>query len=144
MIRPLIVAQGLKIPTFAIFDADGDKILKTENRTRHHRDNVALLLLLGGDENDTFPTGPVWGDRFVAWPSDLGQFVETEFCVYLGVQGNLKFDALKCKANAKCGLAGGLEKNAIYIGSLLSLLKEEGTGSGSLDQLCEEIINFGA
>lgn len=144
MIRPLIIAQGLKIPTFTIFDADGDKILKPENRTKHHRDNAALLRLLGGDENDLFPTGPVWGDRFVAWPSDLGHFVETEFIVSLGVQGNLKFDALKGKANAECGFAGDLGKNVIYIGALLSLLKEEGASSGCLDQLCEKIIAFGA
>jgi len=144
IIRPLIIAQGLKIPTFTIFDADGDKILKPENRTRHHRDNAALLRLLGGDENDLFPTGPVWGDRFVAWPSDLGSFVETEFIVSLGVQGNLKFGALKGKANAECGFAGDLGKNAIYIGALLSMLQEGGANSGSLDQLCEKIIEFGA
>jgi hypothetical protein len=86
----------------------------------------------------------VWGDRFVAWPSDLGSFVETEFIVSLGVQGNLKFDALKGKANAECGFAGDLGKNAIYIGALLSMLQEGGANSGSLDQLCEKIIEFGA
>jgi predicted ATP-binding protein involved in virulence len=144
IIRPLIVAQGLNIPTFTIFDADGDKILKTENRTRHHRDNVALLRLLGGDENDVFPTGAVWGNRFVVWPSDLGQFVEREFIVSLDTQGKMKFDALKNKANAECGFAGDLGKNAIYIGTLLSLLKEENAVSSSLDQLCEKIIDFGA
>ncbi len=144
MIRPLIVAQGLKIPTFAVFDADGDKIAKAENRTRHHRDNVALLRLLGGDESDPFPTGPVWGGSFVTWPSDLGQFVETEFVLSLGVQGNLKFDAVKGKANAECGFAGDLGKNAIYIGALLSLARDAGAGSESLDRLCEQIMEFGA
>jgi len=143
MIRPLIIAQVLNIPTLTIFDADGDKILRTEHRTRHHRDNVALLRLLGGDESDPFPTGPVWGGSFVIWPSDLAQLIEGEFVISLGVQGNLKFAALKDKANAECGFAGDLEKNAIYIGTLLSLLMEGGANSGSLDRLCEEILAFG-
>src|SRR6202162_466264 len=50
MIRPAIIAQGLGIPVLAVVDADANKIIKQENRTRHHRDNVALLRLFDGDE----------------------------------------------------------------------------------------------
>jgi putative ATP-dependent endonuclease of OLD family len=61
MIRPTIIAQGLGIPVFAVVDADGDKVLKPENRTRHHRDNIALIRLFKGDEKDCFPvTTPGW------------------------------------------------------------------------------------
>ncbi|HWA94409.1 MAG TPA: AAA family ATPase [Terracidiphilus sp.] len=143
MIRPLLVAQGLRMPTFSIFDADGDKVGDASKRTRHHRDNVALLRLIGGDENDPFPTGPVWGGSYAIWPSDLGDNVEREFIVSLGIQGNLKFEALKGQANAECGFAGDLGKNVVYIGKLLGLLQEAGAKSPTLDRLCDEIIAFG-
>src|SRR5713226_2888871 len=87
MIRPAIIAHGLKIPVFAVVDADGDKIIKPENRTRHHRDNLALIRLFNGDENILFPIAPVWLDDFVLWPSDLADTLKREFIVALGIQG---------------------------------------------------------
>ena len=106
MIRPAIIAQGLRIPTFAIVDADGDKIIKPENRTRHHRDNQALIRLFGADEGDTFPVATIWLGNFVMWPSNLADTIEREFIVALGVQGAEQFEDLRNKASLACGNAG--------------------------------------
>lgn len=144
MIRPAIIAQGLGIPVFAVADADGDKILKLETRTRHHRDNVALLRLFKGNELDMFPIAPVWLDDFVLWPSNLADAVEREFIVALGVQGAEQLEHMKNLARSVCGNAGDLEKNAVYIGSLLASLKDAKVTSTSLDRLCEKIVAFGA
>jgi hypothetical protein len=144
MIRPAIIAQGLGIPVFAAVDADGDKIQKPENRTRHHRDNVALIRLFKGDEADLFPVTTCWLSNFVMWPSDLAQTVKREFIEALGVQGAEQFDHMRSEASFACGDAGDLGKNAVYIGNLLELLKEAGVTSWSLDQLCERIITFGS
>ena len=49
---------------------------------------------------------------------------------------------MKTQSSAECGDAGGLEKNTVYIGNLLELLKEAKVTSKSLDRLCEMIIAF--
>ena len=79
MIRPAIIAQGLGIPVLAVVDADGDKIIKVENRTRHHRDNLALLRVFNGDEKEVFPVMTYWLGNFVMWPSTLVDTIKTEF-----------------------------------------------------------------
>jgi len=143
MIRPAIIAQGLGIPTVAVVDADGDKIEKPDDRTRHHRDDIALIRIFGADEGDLFPVAPVSLNNFVMWPSNLADTVEREFIVALGVQGAEQFEDMQNKASLACGNAGGLSKNMVYIGNLLRLLKERGVTSHSLDKLCENIITFG-
>ena len=142
MIRPAIIAQGLGIPVFAVIDADGDQIIKPENRTRHHRDNVALIRLFNGDENYPFPVTTSWLSNFVMWPANLADTVNREFIEALGIQGAEQFEHMRNKATLECGNAGDLGKNAVYIGNLLELLKEAGATSRSLDRLCERIIAF--
>ena len=142
MIRPAIVALGLRIPVFAVVDADGDKIEKPENQTRHHRDNGALVRLFNGDEADLFPVTTCWLSNLVMWPSDLAATVEREFVEALGVQGAEQFDQMRNEASLECGNAGGLNKNAVYIGNLLERLKETGVTSPSLDKVCERIVEF--
>jgi putative ATP-dependent endonuclease of the OLD family len=142
MIRPAILAQGLGIPVFAVVDADGDKILDPDVRTRHHRDNAALIRLFNGDVEHLFPVTTCWLGNFVMWPSNLADAVKREFVEALGVQGAERFEHMRNQASAECGDAGNLEKNAVYIGNLLELLKEAGVTSRSLDRLCEAIITF--
>ncbi|MGB0014131.1 MAG: AAA family ATPase [Candidatus Sulfotelmatobacter sp.] len=144
MIRPAIIAQGLGIPVLAVADADANKIIKAENRTRHHRDNVALLRLFNGSEGDVFPVATLWLENLVLWPSDLADTFEREFVVALGIQGAEKFEEIRNKASSTCGDAGDLGKNAIYIANLLALTKDAGATSNSLDKLCERIIAFGS
>jgi putative ATP-dependent endonuclease of the OLD family len=144
MIRPAIIAQGLGIPVFAVVDADADKIEDPKNRTRHHRDNAALIRLFNGDENHLFPPTTCWLSNFVMWPSNLADTVNREFIEALGVQGAEQFEYMQNQASLECGNAGDLKKNAVYIGNLLERLKEAGVTSRSLDQLCERIITFGS
>jgi putative ATP-dependent endonuclease of OLD family len=154
LIRPAIIALGLKIPLLVVFDADGDKLTKTDAsgqkvdnpsvRLDHERDNRALLRLLGGDENNLFPTGVLWCDQLVVWPSDLGDTVKREFIISLGAQGQQQFDVIRGRANSDAGNAGGLEKNSVYIGYLLQRLHEAGATSASLDKLCDFILSFPA
>ena len=142
MIRPAIIAQGLGIPVFAVVDADADQIEDARNRTRHHRDNTALIRLFNGDEKDLFPVTNYWLSNLVLWPSNLADTVSREFIEALGVQGAEQFEHMRNQASIECGNAGGLGKNAVYIGNLLELLKQAGVTSRSLDRLCETIIAF--
>jgi len=144
MIRPAIIAQGLRIPVLAIVDADGDKVEDKNIRTRHHRDNTALLRLFKGDATDLFPITTQWLDNLVLWPSDLADTAKREFIEALGIQGKERFEELQTCARAGCGDAGDLDKNALYIGTLLSLLVDKNVTSRSLDMVCEKIIKLGA
>jgi predicted ATP-dependent endonuclease of OLD family len=152
LMRPTIIALGLDIPVMAIIDADGDKLTRTnkvtgakedspELRTMHERENKAMLRLLGGDETNVFPTGVLWYDRLVVWPSDFADTVKREFIVALGPQGDERFKAAEEFARADAGFAGDLEKNTMYIGYLLERLFEQKVTSPSLDRICQQIIS---
>lgn len=152
LIRPAIIALGLQIPVMVIIDADGDKLTKInkatgaqednkEARLAHEHDNKAMLRLFGGDETNTFPTGTLWNDRLIVWPSDLADTAKREFIIALGPQGEAQFKAIEEAAQADAGWAGGLEKNTMYIGFLLSRLFSAKVTSPSLDRACEQIVS---
>ena len=151
LIRPSIIALGLHIPVMAIFDADGNKLTKTnkvtgvqednpEARASHEHDNKAMLRLFGQDENEFFPTGTLWSDGLVVWPSDFANTVRSEFILALGLQGAEQFKAVEDAARADAGCAGDLGKNTMYIGFLLTRLSAKGITSKSLDRVCDLII----
>jgi hypothetical protein len=153
LIRPTIIALGLEIPMMAIIDADGNKLTKTNKKTGakednidarrlHESDNRAMIRLLGEDENNVFPTGTLWHERLIVWPSDLADIVRSEFIVALGPQGEAHFKAIEEASRADAGFAGDLEKNTMYIGFLLSRLFAENVRSPSLDRVCEQIISL--
>jgi len=108
----------------------------------HEHDNRALLRLFGEDETNVFPTGTLWHKRLIVWPSDFADIVRSEFIVALGLQGEAQFKAIEEGARTDAGCAGGLEKNTMYIGFLLTRLSAKGVTSLSLDRACEQIISL--
>lgn len=131
LLQPLLIAKGLEIPVFTIFDSDTG----TDRQAEHERDNIALLRALGGDVTTPFPTMTIWTDQFVAWSTNFGEVVQSE----------LDPDAWKAAndfASAECGMAKDLGKNSLHIGARLAWLWEKKLTSPSLDQLCEKVISF--
>jgi hypothetical protein len=135
----------------AIIDADGDKLMKLNKSTgmkeddpqvrpKHEHDNRAMSRLLGEDDNNLFPSGMLRGKRLVVWPSDFADSVKKDFIEALDPQGAEQFDQTIEKARTEAGHAGDLEKNTMYIGSLLAALKDKGAGSALLDRLCDQIL----
>ena len=140
LIRPLIIAQKMEIPVFVVFDCDGDKLQHKDParaaqiRAVHERDNRAIFTLVGGPVNDPFPAATEWGDRYAAWPGDLGRCVKDEAGEHWEPAGNA--------ASAVCGGSGGLQKNTLHIGARLKELHRRGAGTDTLDRLCNEIVEF--
>ena len=140
LIRPFIIARKMDIPTFLMFDCDGDKIHHADaaraasNRKLHERDNRALFTLVGIASDDLFPVVPVWNDCCAAWPNDLGACVESDAGEHWMPAGNV--------ASVSCGGAGGLQKNTLHIGARLRELRRLGAGTNTLDKLCEAIVDF--
>lgn len=137
LIEPIVIAQALDIPVFALFDADGNKANPNE-RACHERDNKALLRLLGGNDADPFPNAVVWGTSYVQWPTNFGDVLRTEVGVTV-------WDRTFGQATTGLGNPeGSYIKNPVHIGDHLDLLKEQGHTPASLDRLCAEIIRFAA
>lgn len=137
LIEPIIIAQTLEIPVFALFDADGNKT-KASERTQHEKDNKALLKLLGGNDAVPFPDATVWGPSYVQWPTNLSDLLKTEM-------GATVWDQTFGEATKGLGNPeGSYLKNPVHIGDHIDMLKAKGHTPASLDRLCAEIIRFAA
>ncbi len=137
MVYPLAIAKSLEIPTYVVFDADGDKIEKDERRAQHERDNAALLRLSGVRNPQPFPGGIFQTDSLTMWPTDIGSTMRQDF----GAENWGRIEGQVRRDRQLVG-APGLEKNPIFIGLVLAALFEAGERSGVLDQLCNRIIAF--
>jgi putative ATP-dependent endonuclease of OLD family len=138
LMTPLIMAQELGIPTFVIFDADGNKTAHTK---RHEKDNKALLTLLNGNSNEPFPDSTVWHTNFVVWSHNFGHTLRSEVET---IQHGL-WDQTYTETTKDLGIddaSGQHAKNIVHIGNHLTLLKQKGIDIPSLTKLCDTILDF--
>ena len=133
LLQPLVIAKRMRIPTYLIFDADGDKPDKGGSRIKHEKDNKALLALVGCDQADPMPQSTRWGKGFTMWNSDLGTTVKEDL-------GSSVWSKFQLKADNRYGHAGGLRKNSLHIGASLAFAWNEGLRSRRLKKLCDAIL----
>lgn len=136
LLRPAMIAKGMNIPFFVVFDADG--AVQDKYKAMHKRDNGRLLRLLGGDENVPFPAVTVWGSNYVQWSTDITESVENDLISSLGPEA---YEDIKNEARTEFGLEPNLGKNSLFIGHLLYLAKERGGTCQSLEQLATSILS---
>lgn len=134
LLQPVVIAKYMGIPTYLVFDADADKPDKSGSRTKHEKDNKALLTLAGISDPDPMPNDTLWGTGLTMWHSDIGAIVETEI-------GADDWAAFRAEADKRYGHAGGLRKNTLHIGASLAFAWEADKRSPSLERLCAEILN---
>ena len=134
LLQPVVISKHMKIPTYVVFDSDGDKPDRNGSRVKHKKDNQALLSLAGEPFHEPFPKKSIWGKGVTMWHSDIGSIVENE----VGEQDWKKF---REKADISYGHTGGLRKNTLHIGDSLVFAWEDGKRSPSLERLCDEILN---
>ena len=133
MLRPVVIAKRIGIPTFVVFDSDADE-QHQDNRAKHEKDNKTLLALLGKANENPLPTTSLWGPGFVMWRSNIGALIRAEI-------GAAEWSAFQAEADKQYGHAGGLRKNTLHIGFCLAQAWESGKKSPSLERLCNEILN---
>ena len=133
MLKPLVIAKHMRIPTFIIFDSDRDE-QNPARRLKHERDNKALLALIGMVGESPMPTKSLWGKGFVMWHSNIGAIVSEEI-------GATDWKIYQAEADKQYGQAGSLRKNSLHIGASLTLAWDAGKRSPSLARLCGEILN---
>ena len=134
MIRPLIVCQQLGIPVLVVFDTDADKPDKSGSRSKHKKDNLAILKLCKMAAHDPLPKHTIWGDLVVGWHSDIGDVVRSEI-------GKEKWDEIKAACDTEFGSVGGLKKNPMFVAEVITQAWYEGLQSCSLDRLCKLITD---
>ncbi|MCK1425835.1 TOPRIM nucleotidyl transferase/hydrolase domain-containing protein [Bradyrhizobium sp. 87] len=135
ILQLLTIAQELEIPSFVIFDADGD-VTHPDRRRRQELDNQALLtaLQLGCA---AFPPEIVWDDCCAIWPNNIEDSIR------------LCFDAAdweRITNEARRAIdpsAGGLGKNPALIGELLAVAWAEGKRPDVLMELMKRLKAFG-
>jgi len=133
LIQPLAIAVELGVPAFVVFDADDDT-QRADHRTKHEKDNRALMTLLGVN-GSPFPAANVLGQNHAIWKTNLTDTVKADFQV-------ADYDRLTNAARLFYAQEGGLEKNDLFIADWLSAARTSNLASATLGQLCQAIINF--
>ena len=134
MIRPLVVCNQLGIPVVAVFDTDADKPDKSGSRSKHKKDNLAILKLCNSDAHDPLPSDSIWEESVVGWHSDIGYVVRSEI-------GEDRWDNIKVACEADFGSVGGLKKNPMFIAEVVTRAWDRGFRSRSLERLCKLITD---
>ena len=133
LIRALVIAQHMGIPTYVIFDADADKEDRNGSQEKHRKDNSALLNLLHEEAAEPMPEETIWGKGFTMWRSDIGTVVKEE------IGGDWpKFHDI---ANKAYGTQKHGSKNILHVGAILAAAWDAGQHSHSLERLCREILD---
>jgi len=132
MIQPLAIAVELGLPVFAVFDADGDT-QRADHRTKHERDNRALITLLGAT-NDPFPSANTWGSNYAIWQTSLTNDVKADF-------GD-SYNRITEVVRVNYAQEGSLEKNDLFIADWISAARNENLKSATLERLCNSILAF--
>jgi energy-coupling factor transporter ATP-binding protein EcfA2 len=136
MIQPIAVANCLHIPTYVVFDADGDKPDKNGSRKKHEKDNAAILRLRGIDDPAPFPPDTLWADGVTMWHSDMPAVVKREIDADA-------WESYSSTADQEYGQIGSLQKNGLHIARCLELAWKDNRRSESLQNLCAAIVAFG-
>jgi len=136
MIYTLAVARELEIPTFIVFDADGDET-REDARAQNERNNTALLRLCDVASPEPFPNGVFTTRSLVMWPTKIARAVQEDF-------GAAEWARQEQVVRERRGLRGleNASKNAVFIGLVLKELYEAGARSRKLEFLCDRIIDF--
>lgn len=135
LIQPMAIAKAMRIPTYLAFDSDGEKPDNNGSRTKHQKDNEALLKLCGIADPEPFPEDNFWGAGVTMWKSEIAKVVECDI-------GDTDWARYCQEADLAFGHVGGLRKNSLHIAKTLVLAWDEGKKSENLETLCMEILIF--
>jgi len=141
LVYALAVANSLNLPSFTVFDADGNTPADnpekpTGKRTKHEKDNKAILQLCGVEQPQPFPPQTLWAKNVVTWPNQIGEIVEQEI-------GTEELRKLKEQVSSKYGIfVHDKDKNTLFLGYLMAEAWDQGKKSPTLEKLCRTIIEY--
>ncbi len=131
MLQPLAIAKMLGIPTYVVFDGD-----KNKQEERDRKINIALMRLCGIEQEDPFPEKALRAKGINVWPNNISSSIIEDI-------GHEKWSTAISQVRMELGIdATQLQKNAPFIGYVLTELWEQGFRSTVLCDLCKGIIDF--
>lgn len=137
LIIPYTVAQLMAIPTFIVFDSDG-QVTNPSAKSKHEKNNLTLLKLSGIKEPEAFPADNFWRDNLTIWHSEISEVIDGE----MATEEKEKWEAIKNQIHDKYGRVGNLNKNSLFIADTLSEAWKQNIKSSSLEKLCNSILDF--
>jgi putative ATP-dependent endonuclease of OLD family len=134
MSRPLVIANGLGLPTFVVFDGDCDKATEDMN-DEHCRDNRCLLNLLGADDGPVQKTTLI-KRNFVMWRTQIMEEIRVEV-------GKQEWDETEQSARVAFKLQAGVRrKNPMLVAATVESLLRKGIQMPSLEATVSALLNF--
>ena len=133
ILQMLVIGQELEIPTFVMFDADGNTT-KERYRTEHERDNKNLMKALNVT-SELFPETVLWGDTYAIWPNQIGEQIKVEIT-------EPEWERLRNEARQNFDPGSSLGKNPLFIAETLQLAWNQGCKPESLTTLVERLVHF--
>lgn len=134
ILQMLVIGQELEIPSFVVFDADGNTE-NEQNRAKHEHDNKNLMKALNV-ASEPFPETALLGENYAIWPDEIGEQIEKE--ITKPVWGKLT-NAAKGSFDPGSRLS---KKNPLFIAETLRLAWGEGHKPESLAKLVERLVDF--
>ena len=154
IIRPLCIAQLLKIPTFVLIDGDTNKqaqydaikddVDETKVRRaahllseigKHKKDNASILKLCEQSDQLHWPTEEhIFFSNITIWKSNITETLETE----LGERWRVH----KAKAAEKYGRAKNLKKNPLAVADALEFAWSDNLKSPSLIKMISMMLGL--
>lgn len=134
LLRPLAIANQLRIPTFLVFDGDSATSNPVHLKT-HEVENGRLLALVGRPNDAPIPSANVWGDRFVMWQTEIGDAVEADFA-------KTDWEAAGQQARKLLNNPASANKNPMFVAARMRALFDAGHKSATLDRLCTDILQL--
>jgi putative ATP-dependent endonuclease of OLD family len=139
LIQAVAVCNGLSLPCFVVFDADGDTEpdtpeKRTGKRRLHERENITLMKLMGITNPSPFPENVYSGATFTVWPSQIGEIVRNE----IGLGMWRKYEDVVRKEHENH--SGDMAKNSLFIAYVVLEAWKDKSHSGSMRALCERIL----
>lgn len=131
--RAFAIANHLGIPTFVLFDADGNAREDNGNKEKHRKDNSLILKLAGLEGENVFPENNKFFDNLVMWETDITELIGNEI---------EDWQDFETRAALHFGRPRGLKKNSLAVGYALELAWSEDKKSSSLQELVNRIILF--
>lgn len=134
ILRPRAIAKLFNIPSFVVFDGDNDSI--GTDKTASERDNLAIQSLSDINNQDASANNTKWEPQLVMWKTNINKTVMDEI-------GSTDWERIATQVKSENQIDGDrLNKNALFIGYVLTKAWDENKKSASLTRLIESIVNF--
>jgi energy-coupling factor transporter ATP-binding protein EcfA2 len=137
MVLPLVIAKGMQIPTFVVFDADTDKCGMPDRKKQHELDNSTLLNVCGLGGTPPLPDTNIWSEALVMWKEDIAAALADDL-------GKDEWEALRNKIKAARGVGevSDIYKCTLFIQQFLADAWDDGKRFPTLERLNGAILKY--